>query len=250
MTHPLPLRSFNLLVYVFFVSSSLYNVIGPDPSYGYAKYPTYLTPAPWAYAIWAVIYLLFGGFVIWQWFPETDDVVIDAYGSWFIIASLCGAVWQHFWETGHLVLALIVLLFASAAVTIIYTNLHRLQGPLFVIWINIFAIIARATEPRHPSILQKILVFFALFQMTATAVAYTETKRESGDLPGAFTIAWALFAVSAGQKSKFVKYSALVMGVVVAVHAFRPLVRRRRDGERSQRESLLGEGEESREEQV
>ncbi|KAI9007066.1 hypothetical protein BC832DRAFT_554160 [Gaertneriomyces semiglobifer] len=262
MTSPLLLKVFNTIAYIFFLSSSVYNVVGPDGKYDYGSHPTYLTPAPFAFAIWGLIHFLFLGFVIWQWFGDSDDVVTKGYGGYFIIAALLTSVWHDYWESGHLVLSLIVLLFASASITVIYHNLRSLppkstaehifvHAPIslyhgwliFIGWLNIFAVFTSVADPAHPDLLHRILVFLVMLQLTGTAVAYTEFRnKEIGDVPGALTIAWALFGVSAQQQSKFIEVSALVMGIVVCMYAFRPMAKSR--GSIGERQPLLGEPEE------
>lgn len=37
------------------------------------SYPNLFTPVPITFAIWAVIYLFMGAFVIWQWAGKTSD---------------------------------------------------------------------------------------------------------------------------------------------------------------------------------
>ena len=67
MTSPFLLRLTNTLAYFFFLGSDIYAVAGPDGvSDAYARHPTYLTPAPWAFAIWGIIHFLFFGFIVWQ----------------------------------------------------------------------------------------------------------------------------------------------------------------------------------------
>ncbi|TPX58389.1 hypothetical protein SpCBS45565_g07999 [Spizellomyces sp. 'palustris'] len=260
MAHPTLLRLGNTIVYLFFLSSSIYNVVGPDGTdIGYGKHPTYLTPAPFAFAIWGLIHTLFLGFVIWQWLGDSEEIVVEAYGSYFIIAGLLTSLWHNNWESGHLILSLLILLFASASITIVYHNLRNIpprtyaqslfvHAPIslyhgwlvFVTWLNIFAIFTTIHDPAHPPLLHRVLVFLVLLQLTGTAVAYTEFKnRDVGDIPGAFTIAWALFGVAAGQQSKFISISALVMGIIVLLYAFRPQVIKRRIGG-GERQPLLG----------
>ncbi|KAI9091775.1 hypothetical protein DFS34DRAFT_597018 [Phlyctochytrium arcticum] len=257
-THPTLLRLGNTLVYLFFLSSSIYSVAAPDGKYGYGAHPTYLTPAPWAFGIWGLIHFLFFGFVVWQWFGDSDAAV-DAYGPYFIVSGLLTSLWANNWDSGHLIISLIMLLFASASVTIIYHNLRQappssttqsifVHAPIslyhgwlvFMTWLNIFAIFTQVHDPIHPPILHRVLVFLVMLQLTGTAVAYTELKNLSlGDIPGALTIAWALFGIADGQQSKFIKISAFIMGAVVCLYAFRPAFFKRRIGG-GERQPLLG----------
>ncbi|KAJ3047893.1 hypothetical protein HK097_011076 [Rhizophlyctis rosea] len=264
MTSPFLLRLTNTLAYFFFLGSGIYSVAGPDgfPD-TYAKHETYLTPAPWAFAIWGVIHFLFFGFIVWQWFGDSNEVVVNAFGSWFFIAALCTSLWSTLWATDHLFLSLILLCFASASITLIYHQLSIRPAPSFtqslfvhapislyhgwlvyVIWLNILALFIRTGsdghKPEHPGLLINVVVGLILAQLTATAIAYTEYKGAVGDVPGAFTIAWALFAVSARQPAAFIKWASFACGILVTIYAFVPLVRGRPlTGNAGERESLL-----------
>ncbi|TPX55273.1 hypothetical protein PhCBS80983_g05449 [Powellomyces hirtus] len=246
MTHPTLLRIGNTLAFIFFFSSSIYSVVGPDAKeIGYGGHPTYLTPAPFAFAIWGLIHALFFGFVVWQWFAatdESDDIVVNGYSSWFILAGLLTSLWANSWESGHLIISLVILLFASASITMIYHNLQSrpaktavehlfvhapislLHGWLvFIVWVNVLAIFTTVHDPAHPSVIQRIVVFLILAKLTLTAMAYTEVKNtKSGDIAGAFAIVWALLGVAAQQESKLIMISALTMAGVATVYAFKP----------------------------
>ena len=43
------------------------------------RYPTLITPAGWAFAIWGPIFLLEGGFCYWQWnIPTNSELLVAA----------------------------------------------------------------------------------------------------------------------------------------------------------------------------
>ncbi|KAJ3332324.1 hypothetical protein HDU76_000604 [Blyttiomyces sp. JEL0837] len=243
-TQPFVLRVANTLVYFFFLGSHLYSTFGPNHNSDYYNgHPTYLTPASWAFAVWSLIHFLFGGFVLWQWFPETEDIIVHAYGAWFALAGLLTSVQLALWNADQLILSLFVLLFASGAVSVIYYNLatsfpaqtpaqHLLvHAPIslyhawlvFIFWLNLMAIFTSVQNPAEPDWFHCILVFVILLKLAATASGYTEWRHASGDVAGAGVIAWALFAVSAGQSSPFISWSAFILGWYVVIHAlFRP----------------------------
>ncbi|KAJ3180722.1 hypothetical protein HDU87_001835 [Geranomyces variabilis] len=250
MTHPTLLRVGNTLAFLLFFSSSIYNVAGPDAGdLGgvYALHPTYLTPAPFTFAIWGLVYFMFAGFIVWQWFAEkseSDAVVVDGYGSYFILAAVLTSVWHNLWTSNHLVLSEIILLFASASITVIYHNLNAkpahsaieqlfvhspislLHGFLvFVNWLNIFAIFTTVKDAHHPSVWHQIAVFAILTKLTFTAMAYTEVKNyQHGDIAGSFAIVWSMIGVAVQQENKFIMITAIVGAALSALYAFKPQV--------------------------
>lgn len=50
------------------------------------KYPTLITPAGWAFAIWAIIFISQGVFVVAQFFKKyrADPLVQDGVGYWYV----------------------------------------------------------------------------------------------------------------------------------------------------------------------
>ncbi|KAI8837810.1 hypothetical protein BC829DRAFT_447571 [Chytridium lagenaria] len=212
----------NTLVYFFFLGSDVATSYG---GINLEKFETYLTPAPWALWAWVAINFLFGGFVIWQWFPNTEEIVEHGVGPWFAIAG----VWLPSKDSDKLVLATIVTLLASGATSLAYYNLNR-SYPAQTFAQNILVhaphvhVPRRPLEdPRNPSVFDIILVLLVQIKLAATASGYTEWRHESGDVAGSSVIAWFLFAVSAGQSSPWVSWPAFILAIYVAVHAiFRP----------------------------
>lgn len=62
------------------------------------KYPNLFTPVPITFAIWAVIYLFMGWFVLWQWAGRNNDVFIRKIGPWFSISCFFNTAWIFFWH--------------------------------------------------------------------------------------------------------------------------------------------------------
>ncbi|KAI9208108.1 uncharacterized protein BJ171DRAFT_490254 [Polychytrium aggregatum] len=254
-------RIFNTLVYLFFFGNHLYSFIETGKQSGdfYGSHPTYITPAPWAYDIWALIHLLFGGFTIWQWLPGTEEIVHHGFAGWFAVAALLSSVWLNLWESDHLVLALFVLLLASGAVSVLYYHLTYLypaesliqsvfvHAPVslwhgwlvFVFWINLLAIFTTVNDNADPSWIQVVIALFVIFQITGTAIAYTEYKSKHGDIAGAFAITWALAAVAANQHNGWIHYSSIVGVIIVVLYALGRPVRAHREAT-AEAQPLLG----------
>ena len=66
-------------------------------------YPTLITPAGYAFAIWGIIYLLLISFVVFQWSGKRPGDLISRVGPWFIVSNLANAAWifaflhEEFW---------------------------------------------------------------------------------------------------------------------------------------------------------
>ncbi|CAG8536016.1 9831_t:CDS:2 [Paraglomus occultum] len=62
------------------------------------KPDTYLSPPEYAESIWGLIYLLLGGFVIYQWFNPAKDAVIEGIGWDHVIASVLNISFVLVWN--------------------------------------------------------------------------------------------------------------------------------------------------------
>ncbi|HAA11437.1 MAG TPA: hypothetical protein DCE41_06935 [Cytophagales bacterium] len=66
-------------------------------------YPTLITPAGYAFSIWALIYSLLIGFVVIQWSAKRPEELITRISGWFILSNLANAGWiftflaEQFW---------------------------------------------------------------------------------------------------------------------------------------------------------
>ncbi|KAI9208107.1 uncharacterized protein BJ171DRAFT_490253 [Polychytrium aggregatum] len=257
-------RIFNTFAYVLFLWFNLRALlsISDEPEYNnyYGSHATYLTPAPWAFAIWGLIQLLFGGFVIWQWLPGTEEIVRHGFNVWFIVAAAFSSIWFVLWEENYLVLALVVLVLATGAVSIIYfhlANLYPSQSPaqtlfvhapvslwhgwlVFVFWLNLLAIFTTVNDPVHPDWIHTLVVLLVIVHLAITSMAYTQYKSQYGDLPGAFAVIWALAAVGAHQAAVSIHYSAFIAVVVVVLYALGQPARARYLASNAETRPLLG----------
>lgn len=92
------------------------------------KYATYLTPAGYAFSIWSLIYVLLIVFVVYQardiFKPRDENDLPQRVGPWFIIASICNALWTYVFVSDLVGLSVILLLLLTVA---LYVLLWRLD---------------------------------------------------------------------------------------------------------------------------
>lgn len=93
-------------------------------------YPTYLTPAGYAFTIWAVIYILLAGFIYYQ--LKTNNESRDSVrtiGIWFIISCILNIVWLLLWQYLYIELSVIAMLFLLMTLMILYQRTRRISYP-------------------------------------------------------------------------------------------------------------------------
>ncbi|EIW85470.1 hypothetical protein CONPUDRAFT_98562 [Coniophora puteana RWD-64-598 SS2] len=234
-TDGIELKIANILCYVMFLGSNGWPIVTPGQFDPYRGKDTYMTPAPWVYAIWPLIHLLLLGTNIYQFSPTGKRVVIDEIGWRFPLLSVLSVVYANVRNTRHYTVAFVFALLVSSTVTHIYYVLttrratYRVGDEVLVhlpfsLWHGwaTFLLILSAFEAFGIHTYDpagdwtKALVFIGLFFLEAHAATYASYTRE-GDLPGAIAITWSLWAVYDHQikwQSEFIHISALVFAIL------------------------------------
>ncbi|EPQ57664.1 hypothetical protein GLOTRDRAFT_128020 [Gloeophyllum trabeum ATCC 11539] len=268
------LKIVNVLVYILFLGSNVYAVAQPSGPYLSGK-ETYLTPAPWAFGIWSLIHLLLLGTIVYQFFSGGKPVIVDAIGWRLPLLALLNAVYVNLCARAHYVLAFVLALFVSSAVTHIYYIVKKYHAPqsipdeLFVHlpfslyhgWTTVLVVLSAFQAfglnalTHAPGVWTKLFVFLALFFLEGTAATYAFSSPE-GDLPASIAVAWSLWAIFAHQSApaagKFIHFSALAFAVLALFWVLKGAwgvgarVRRARGGgvslEDPERAPLVGSG--------
>jgi len=230
------LKIVNVIVYFLFLGSNIYTLAAPNDIY-YTGKETYITPAPWAFLVWALIHLLLLGTIIYQFFPGGKAVIIDGISWRFPLLGVLNAIYVNLWTKQDYILAFIFALFVSSAVTHIYYVIKKHHAPeslwdellihlpfsLYHGWTTVLVVISLFEAfgvnalKVQAGIWTKIFVFIALLFLEATAATYAFASRE-GDLPASVAIAWSLWAIYAHQTSdKFIHWTALAFAIITLV---------------------------------
>ncbi|NBI29290.1 TspO/MBR family protein [Chengkuizengella marina] len=121
-----------------------------------AQYPILITPAPYAFAIWGLIYTLLGCFIIYQALPKTSQKPsLQKIGWWFVLSCIFNITWilvWHFEKIGLSVLVMICLLtsliiiyrrvrFTDASISIVEKICVQIPFSIYLGWISIATIV-------------------------------------------------------------------------------------------------------------
>lgn len=227
------LKIVNIVLYIAFLGSNVYNVAGPKPVYGYGK-ETYFTPAPWAFGIWSVIHLLLLGTVIYQFTENGRKTIVDGVNWRFPLLILLNTVYVSVWARGHYIVAFIFALLVSSTVTHIYYIVKKnhagenLNDELWIhlpfsLWHGFTLVLLFVTgfeafgvnaHHHHAGVFTKVFVFLSLLFLESSAAAYAFSSTE-GDPAGSIAIAWSLWAIFDHQRSSgFIHWSALAFAIL------------------------------------
>ncbi|CAG8702885.1 14515_t:CDS:2, partial [Cetraspora pellucida] len=238
MAHPLFIKVLNVLSYIFFLTANIYSVFEGDGSQSpyHGSHKTYISPAPFVFGVWGLIHFLLGGFVIYQFFPAANDVVVDGIHWHFIGISLLNGLWLASWEANYLIISFIAILLTSGQISYVYAMLKRQQfAPanlvdkllihvpfsLYHAWIavilvlSVFAIITPEKTDDEPIVLVKIVVVIALLILKGLSATYIEA---GNDIAGASVIAWTLVGIFVEQEDPVIHWSALILVIFSTIH--------------------------------
>jgi len=242
--HPLAIKISNVLVYFFLLSANVYSVYGPESGSPYVDAKeTYITPASFVFLVWGIIHFLLAGFVIYQFFSQATETVVDGISWHFVFISIWNTIWLALTQKGHPILAWIAILCTVSQVSYVYYNIRRkypaihiadnvfIHAPfsLYHAWIFVISVISTfvAFTPEvsddGPSVLVTIAVVIGLLVMAFVGtIVYVEFGQ--GDVAGALVIAWALYGIFIEQDSPVISWTALVLSITTLLYSVKPFV--------------------------
>ncbi|WP_044879524.1 tryptophan-rich sensory protein [Paenibacillus sp. IHBB 10380] len=93
-------------------------------------YPTYITPAGYAFTIWSVIYILLAGFVIYQFSRSNESRdSIQSIGTWFIVSCLLNIAWLLLWQYLYIEISVIAMVLLLLSLMVLYVRTRRISYP-------------------------------------------------------------------------------------------------------------------------
>lgn len=180
------------------------------------KYQTLITPAPYTFSIWGIIYLLLIGFVIFQakgiLFKEnSSDKLVCSIGYWFIISCIANILWIFAWHYEKLALSLIIMIVLLISLIQIYQALDIGKDPtslkerifvhipfsVYLGWVTVATVINTAVflKAANWSGLGFSEEFWFLFAVVIIAITTGRILATRKDAFFALTILWALTGI-------------------------------------------------------
>ena len=196
--------------------------------------PTLITPAGFTFAIWGIIYLLLGVFVVYQALPSQKEKEYHKQISWlFILISIANISWIFLWQYNQLTLSLPVIFLLLIGLILIYTRLGigKTQVPLkeklaihtpfsvYLGWITIASIANVAVTlvslnwdgfGINPETWAILIIIIALL-LTLTILA---TRK---DVAYSLVITWALFGIISKQTNPNIVTTAEASAIIILI---------------------------------
>ncbi len=231
-----------LTVFVNFLSSAL-PLNGRSAGEISDSLPSYFTPAGYAFAIWGLIYLGLGAFVVYQALPsQRHNPHLQAIGPLFVLASLANVGWVFSWHYGVYALSLLLMVSLLATLLVLYLRLgiglrdeERAQPltradkllidfpmSLYFAWINVATIanvasVAPVLGWNGSGISGPV---WAAIMMLIAAVIASLVLVNRANFAYAGVLIWALLAIRAKQGSiDMIAVTALLASAIILVAA-------------------------------
>jgi benzodiazapine receptor len=207
--------------------------------------PTLITPAGYVFAIWGVIYILLGAFVIYQALPSQKGKDYHSKIGWlFILSCAANICWLFLWQFQYIILSVVLMLVLLASLLMIYLRLDigistpgrnerltiHLPFSVYLGWITVATIANISAAFVSIGQLQLFLgevnwaVFVLIVALLITGVMLW-TRR---DLAYAAVLVWALVGIYAKHTNVVpVAYTSLICAGIIIADAVLVIVRKK-----------------------
>jgi hypothetical protein len=177
-----------------------------------ANFPTPITPAPYAFSIWSLIYFGLAAFVIYHFrsTPEAQNG-LQKVGAWFLYSCFLNCCWVLAWVYGHIGWSVIIIgcLLLSLIRIIIRTDMELTDPPastvvflwwpfcLYLGWILLaFAVNVSVWITQFPSAPRGLGInVWSLILLIGAGLAYLGLTWWRNMREAAAVGAWGLFAI-------------------------------------------------------
>jgi len=104
-------------------------------------YPVLITPAPYVFSIWGLIYLGLIAFIIYQALPQyRENPAVKAVGILFAVNALFNILWLLFWHYQRVGWSMIMMLLILGSLILIYLRIGTVTS-LYLGWITAATIV-------------------------------------------------------------------------------------------------------------
>lgn len=206
-------------------------VNGVTPDVISAMYPTAVTPAGYAFAIWSLIYLGLMVFSIYQLLPANLDR-FSRIRSQYILSGALNCAWIYFWHSNQIAICLVIIVALVVNLFLINRALTETRSireywaaraplELYFGWVTAAALINFAVFLKYVGVSMSdtsSAFFGSALILTATGLAVLmRSVYRSYIYP--LAVAWALTAIAVRQSGHTLVVTAAAIGVIACLIA-------------------------------
>jgi hypothetical protein len=223
------IATLGMIVFNYFAATGILG--GIDTGAVSDKYPTVITPAGYAFAIWSLIYAGCVAFSIYQILPSQYER-FRPLRRIYILSCAANCAWLYFWSQEMMVVCLGVILILLATVGLISVKLQKTETGgeywlakfpfgIYFGWVTaatiLNATIALVSLGVKVSDSTAILLGAGLLLVAAALGVIVRIKLTNYFYP--LAIAWALTAIAVKQSGKTLIVAAAAVGVIACLIA-------------------------------
>ncbi len=216
-------------VIVFNYLAATGEIGGVMPSYISDKYPTRITPAGFAFAIWSLIYLGLLAFSVYQVLPAKTER-FRSIRSVYILNCAANCAWLYFWHHEMIVVSVIVIFTLLGTLAVINSDLRKTVSPgefwlakfpfgLYFGWVTAASILNATIALIYLNFQlseSSVVPAGAALLLTAAALgAVIRFKLNNPFYP--LAIAWALTAIAVKQSGNTLIVASAAVGVIFSL---------------------------------
>lgn len=186
------------------------------------KYPTFLTPAGYAFTIWGWIYAGLIIFSIYQILPSAKEKFAKIR-SLYIVSCFINCLWLYVWHNDLIAVSLLVILSLLAVLAIINLKLEREKNLFARIvfgtyfgWVSVASVVNAAVLLRYFGIRleDSTEIWLASLIIVIVTVIGVLLRHKLPNVAYPLAIAWAITGIAVKQSGKTPIVVAAGIGVV------------------------------------
>jgi hypothetical protein len=199
--------------------------------------PTLITPPGYVFAIWGVIYLLLGAFVVYQALPSHKDRDFQTKVGWlFALSCVVNVCWLLLWQYNLIAFSTVLMFALIVTLTMIYTRLDigvskvsrveklmvHLPFSVYLGWITVATIANIAVTLVNLGYTELVLgaANWAVVVIIATLLITGLMLWTRRDIAYAAVLVWALTGIYLKQMTiPTVAYAALGSAIIIIMLA-------------------------------
>ena len=204
---------------------------GVTPEFVSNKYPTRITPAGFAFAIWSLIYLGTIAFSIYQALPSNAER-FRGIRSVYILTCAANCAWLYFWHNQAILISVGVIFLLLGTLAVININLRKTESlgefwfakfpfGLYFGWVTAASILNATIALLYINFQVSdslAVILGAALLLIATALGVIiRFKLNNPFYP--LAIAWALTAIAVKQSGQTLIVASAAVGVIILLIA-------------------------------
>jgi hypothetical protein len=207
--------------------------------------PTLITPAGYVFAIWGVIYILLGAFVVYQALPSQKGKDYHSKIGWlFVLSCAANICWIFLWQFQYIAFSVVFILIYLMSLLMIYLRLDigiskpernerlaiHLPFSVYLGWITVATIANISAALVSIGQTQLILggTTWAVLVLIVATLITGMVLWTRGDLAYAAVLIWALVGIYVKHADLVtVAYASLICAGIIIIDAILVTVRKR-----------------------